>query len=88
MKLCFSAKPQPMEEYFSFAKENGFPWIELSCNNPSNFLDKWTPARISSIKKLRDQADVKYGLHSNGKSLGPPPHMPRAVPSWRDRVRS
>ena len=64
MKLCFNAGPQPMEEYFSFAKENGFPWIELSCNNPNNFLDKWTPARISGIKKLRDKAGVKYGLHS------------------------
>jgi len=64
MKLCFNAGPQPLEEYFSFAKENGFPWIELSCNNPNNFLDKWTPARISGIKKLRDQAGVKYGLHS------------------------
>ena len=64
MKLCFNAGPQPIEEYFSFAKENGFPWIELSCNNPNNFLDKWTPARVSGIKKLRDQAGVKYGLHS------------------------
>jgi len=53
-----------MEEYFSFAKENGFPWIELSCNNPNNFLDKWTPARVSGIRKLRDKAGVKYGLHS------------------------
>jgi sugar phosphate isomerase/epimerase len=53
-----------MEEYFSFARENGFPWMELSCNNPNNFLDKWTPARIDGIKKLRDQAGVKYGLHS------------------------
>jgi sugar phosphate isomerase/epimerase len=53
-----------MEEYFTFARENGFPWIELSCNNPNNFLDKWNPARISGIKKLRDQAGVKYGLHS------------------------
>lgn len=64
MKLCFNAGPQPLEEYFPFAKENGFPWIELSCNNPNNFLDKWNPARIDGIKKLRDQAGVKYGLHS------------------------
>ena len=64
MELCFNAGPQPLEEYFPFAKENGFPWIELSCNDPNNFLDKWTPARISGIKKLRDQAGVKYGLHS------------------------
>jgi sugar phosphate isomerase/epimerase len=64
MKLCFNAGPQPVEEYFSFAKENGFPWIELSCNNPNNFLDKWTPARVSGIRKLRDQAGVKIGLHS------------------------
>ncbi|MBU2055780.1 MAG: sugar phosphate isomerase/epimerase [Proteobacteria bacterium] len=64
MKLCFNAGPQPLEEYFSFAKENSFPWMELSCNNPNNFLDKWTPARIDGIKKLRDRAGVKYGLHS------------------------
>jgi len=64
MKLCFNAGPQPLEEYFPFAKENGFPWIELSCNDPNNFLDKWTPARISGIKKLRDQTGVQYGLHS------------------------
>jgi sugar phosphate isomerase/epimerase len=64
MKLCFNAGPQPVEEYFSFAKENGFPWIELSCNNPNNFLDKWNPARISGIRRLRDQTGVKIGLHS------------------------
>jgi sugar phosphate isomerase/epimerase len=64
MKLCFNAGPQPMEEYFSFARENGFPWIEMSCNNPNNFLDKWSPERISGIKRLRDQAGVRYGLHS------------------------
>jgi sugar phosphate isomerase/epimerase len=64
MKLCFNAGPQPIEEYFPFAKENGFPWIEMSCNNPNNFLDRWNPARISAVKKLRDQAGVKVGLHS------------------------
>jgi len=64
MKLCFNAGPQPIEAYFPFAKENGFPWMELGCNNPNNFLDKWTPARISGIRKLRDEAGVKYGLHS------------------------
>jgi len=37
MKLCFNAGPQPMEEYFAFAKENGFPWMELSCNNRTIF---------------------------------------------------
>jgi len=64
MKLCFNAGPEPLEEYFPFAKANGFPWMELSCNNPKNFLDKWTPARIDGIKRLRDQAGVRYGLHS------------------------
>ncbi len=64
MKLCFNAGPRPVEEYFPFAKESGFPWIELSCNNPNNFLDKWTPGRIDGLKRLRDQAGVKYGLHS------------------------
>jgi len=64
MKLCFNAGPQPMEEYFSFAHENGFPWMELSCNNPNNFLDKWNPARIDGIKRLRDKYGLRYGLHS------------------------
>jgi sugar phosphate isomerase/epimerase len=64
MKLCFNAGPRPMEEYFSFAKENGFPWIEMSCSNPDNFLDKWTPARIAGVKKLRDKAGIRYGVHS------------------------
>ena len=41
MKLCFNAGPDPLEEYFPFAHENGFPWMELSCNNTQNFLDKF-----------------------------------------------
>ncbi|MFW2365810.1 MAG: sugar phosphate isomerase/epimerase family protein [Desulforhopalus sp.] len=64
MKLCFNAGPEPMEEYFSFAHENGFPWMELSCNNPNNFLDKWNPDRIDGIKRLRDKYGLHYGLHS------------------------
>jgi sugar phosphate isomerase/epimerase len=64
MKLCFNAGPRPMEEYFAFARENGFPWMELSCNNPNNFLDKWTPERIRDVKRRRDEAGVRYGLHS------------------------
>ena len=64
MKLCFNAGPEPMEEYFSFAHDNGFPWMELSCNNPNNFLDKWNPERIDGIKRLRDKYGLRYGLHS------------------------
>ena len=64
MKLCFNAGPEPLEEYFPFAEENGFPWMELSCNNPSNFLDKFNADRITNIKKLRDQYGLRYGLHS------------------------
>lgn len=64
MKLCFNAGPEPMEEYFSFAHENGFPWMELSCNNPNNFLNTWNPERIDGIKKLRDTYGLRYGLHS------------------------
>jgi len=64
MKLCFNAGPNPLEEYFPFAHENGFPWIELSCNNPENFLDKFNPDRIAGIKKLRDTYGLRYGLHS------------------------
>ncbi len=64
MKLCFNAGPEPMEEYFSFAHENGFPWMELSCNNPNNFLNKWNPERIDGIKRLRDKYGLHYGLHS------------------------
>ncbi|MBE0666379.1 MAG: TIM barrel protein, partial [Bacteroidales bacterium] len=53
-----------MEEYFPFAHENGFPWMELSCNNPNNFLNKWNPGRIDGIKRLRDKYGLRYGLHS------------------------
>ena len=64
MKLCFNAGPEPIEEYFPFAHENGFPWMELSCNNPKNFLPTFTAERISNIKKLRDKYHLRYGLHS------------------------
>lgn len=64
MKLCFNAGPEPLEVYFPFARENGFPWIELSCSNPNNFLDKFNPERITKLKKLRDEHGVRYGLHS------------------------
>lgn len=64
MKLCFNAGPQPVEEYFAFAHENSFPWIELSCNNPKNFLPTFTTKRINTIKKLRDRYKIRYGLHS------------------------
>lgn len=64
MKLCFNAGPKPLEEYFPFAHENGFPWIELSCSNPSNFLDQFNPGRIAGIKRLKDRFGVRCGLHS------------------------
>lgn len=64
MKLCFNAGPQPLEEYFPFAHENGFPWMELSCNNPKNFLTTFNTKRINRIKKLRDKYHLQYGLHS------------------------
>ena len=64
MKLCFNAGPEPMEDYFAFAHENGFPWMELSCNNPNNFLNTWNPGRIDTIKRLRDKYGLRYGLHS------------------------
>jgi len=64
MKLCFNAGPEPLEGYFPFAHENGFPWMELSCNNPNNFLDKFNAERIDNIKKLKDQYGLRYGLHS------------------------
>ncbi len=64
MKLCFNAGPEPMEEYFPFAHEHGFPWMELSCNNPNNFLDKWHAERIDGIKRLKEQYGLRYGLHS------------------------
>ena len=64
MKLCFNAGPDPVEAYFAFAHENGFKWMELTCNNPNNFLDKFNPERNAGIKKLRDQYGLRYGLHS------------------------
>lgn len=53
-----------MENYFSLAHEKGFKWVELSCNNPSNFLDKFSPERISSIRTLKDRYGLRYGIHS------------------------
>jgi sugar phosphate isomerase/epimerase len=64
MKLCFNAGPEPLENYFPFAHENGFPWMELSCNNPSNFLTTFNPERIDNLKRLRDKYKLRYGLHS------------------------
>jgi len=64
MKLCFNAGPQPVEEYFPFAHENSFPCIELSCNNPKNFLPTFNTKRINNIKKLREKYQIRYGLHS------------------------
>jgi len=64
MKLCFNAGPEPLEEYFPFAHESGFPWMELSCNNPKNFLATFNAKRINTLKKLRDKYSVRYGLHS------------------------
>jgi len=64
MQLCFNAGPEPLEEYFPFAYENGFPWMELSCNNPKNFLPTFNTKRISNIKRLRDKYHLHYGLHS------------------------
>lgn len=64
MKLCFNAGPEPVENYFPFAHENGFEWMELSCNNPNNFLDKFDEKRICEIRKLRDGYGLRYGLHS------------------------
>jgi sugar phosphate isomerase/epimerase len=64
MKICFNAGPDPLEDYFPFAHENGFKWMELSCNNPNNFLDKFNSKRITGLKKLRDRYGLRYGLHS------------------------
>ncbi len=64
MQLCFNAGPEPLEEYFPFAYENGFPWMELSCNNPKNFLSTFNTKRVNHIKKLRDKYSLRYGLHS------------------------
>jgi len=64
MKLCFNAGPEPVESYFALAHEKGFKWVELSCNNPSNFLDKFNDDRISKIRALKDQYGLRYGLHS------------------------
>jgi sugar phosphate isomerase/epimerase len=64
MKLCFNAGPEPLEAYFPFAHENAFPWMELSCNNPNNFLNTFNAERIDNLKKLRDKYNLRYGLHS------------------------
>ena len=64
MKLCFNAGPEPVEEYFPFAHENGFPWMELGCHTPKNFLPTFTPERVNNIKRLRETYHLRYGLHS------------------------
>ncbi len=64
MKLCFHADPEPVEDYFPLAYEKGFKWVELSCNNPSNFLDKFNNNRISTIRALKDCYDLRYGVHT------------------------
>ena len=64
MKVCLNTGPEPVENYFSFAHENGYKWVELSCNNPSNFLDKFNPDRIAKIREMRDQYGLRYGLHT------------------------
>jgi sugar phosphate isomerase/epimerase len=56
--------PEPVESYFPFAHEKGFKWVELSCNNPDNFLDKFDNTRIAKIRDLKEQYDLRYGLHS------------------------
>ncbi|MBW2440972.1 MAG: sugar phosphate isomerase/epimerase [Deltaproteobacteria bacterium] len=64
MKLCFNTGPEPVENYFSFAHEKGFKWVELSCNSPLNFLDKFDDKRISKIREMKDQYGLRYGLHT------------------------
>lgn len=64
MKLCFNTGPEPVENYFSFAHEKGFKWVELSCNSPINFLDQFDNDRISKIRALKDQYGLRYGLHT------------------------
>jgi sugar phosphate isomerase/epimerase len=64
MKLSFPGGPEPLEEYFPFADENGFQWIELHCGNPKNFPATFNIERINNIKKLRDKYHVRLGVHS------------------------
>ena len=64
MKLCFNTGPDPVEDYFAFAHEKGFKWVELSCNSPINFLDKFDNDRISKVRALKDQYGLRYGLHT------------------------
>ncbi len=64
MKICLNTGPEPVENYFSFAHENGCKWVELSCNNPSNFLDKFDNTRIAKIREMKDHYGLRYGLHT------------------------
>ena len=64
MKVCLNTGPEPVENYFSFAHETGYKFVELSCNNPSNFLDKFDNNRITKIRELKDHYGLRYGLHS------------------------
>lgn len=64
MDIGFSASPNPSEEYFKFAFDNGFDRIDLGCSAPSNFPHTYTKDRIKRVKELGKKYNIPYGLHS------------------------
>ncbi len=64
MEIGFTASPKPVEEYFKFAAENGFPRLDLGCSAPSNFPHTFTEERIGRVKALGRRYGIKYGLHT------------------------
>ena len=59
MKLCFNAGPEPMEEYFAFAHENGF--------NPVSLAVSWAaahPGITAPIIGARNVGQLEDSLRS------------------------
>jgi sugar phosphate isomerase/epimerase len=64
MEIGFTASPKPVEEYFSFASEYGFPRLDLGCSAPANFPHTFTGERIRGVRELGKSLGIKYGLHT------------------------
>lgn len=64
LEIGFTASPKPVEEYFKFAADNGFPRLDLGCESPVNFPQTFTAQRVRRIKRLAEKHGIRYGLHS------------------------
>jgi sugar phosphate isomerase/epimerase len=64
MDIGFSTAPNPCEEYFKFASDNGFDRVDLGCSAPPNFPHTFTKERIKKVRELGKEFNIPYGLHS------------------------